>query len=124
MHLLWYYKSEPYSLCTSVQPEMRLYKSWSRFFAIFRNFSARLSTSSLCLSQMLFFVNLPQMTHFILRMLFLELGFSLNVPKVCNFRGGASSISTIISPSLSSTFSSCCDFVLQRMYGLYQTILG
>ena len=73
-------------------PSVQLYTSSNRFFAIFRNFSAWMSTSSLRLSWILFFANLSQMTHFISRIFFLEFGFSLNVPKASKLREGTSPI--------------------------------
>ena len=48
------------------------------------------------------------MTHFISKIFFFELEFSLNVPETCKVCEGKF-----------STFSSlCCDFGLEKMYGL------
>ena len=82
-------------------------------------FNSTINVKSVFIINFVFCKFMVNDTLFFTNIFFRELDFSLNVPKALKLRERTSLISTFITPSLSSTFwSSCCDFVFERMCGL------
>ena len=108
------------SICTCVHNAVRnaiVYIIESILCHFQKCFSSTVNFNSVFIINFVFCKFIANGTFLFHKYSFLNLIFYLNVqeaPKLCE---GTSPISTIISPSLSSTFSfSFCDFVLERMY--------